>query len=68
MSVNLIWTNVQLMPLVLTLMGVMNVAAILDSLEMAQRAVSAWLSKIDMYIIMQVGISIAKTNTEVETA
>ena len=68
MSVNLIWTNVQLIPLVLTLMGVMNVAAILDSLEMAQRAVSAWLSKIDMYIIMQVDISIAKTNTEVETA
>ena len=60
MSVNLIWTNVQLMPLVLTLMGVMNVAAILDSLEMAQHVVSAWLSKIDMYIIMQVGISIAK--------
>ena len=33
------WTNVQLMPLVLTLREVMNVAAILDSLEMAQHVV-----------------------------
>ena len=39
MSVNLMWINVQSMPLVLTLREVMNVAALLDSLEMAHYAV-----------------------------
>ena len=43
MSVNWIWIIVQLMPLVLTLREVMNVTAILDSLEMAEHAVSDYI-------------------------
>ena len=68
MSVNLIWTNVQLMPLVLTLMGVMNVDAILDSLEMARHAVSAWLAQ-NRHVHNYASKHIHRgKNTEVETA
>lgn len=39
MNVNWVWMNVPLVPLAQTLREVMNVAALQDSLEMAQHAV-----------------------------